>query len=238
MIAPRKVYWDTLFSFLQRIRNRQALKDLVVHQDLEDDKDIEVYKAIPLQQLHPQKPLLLSGYFRHRNHFWDRRKEVLDVLWKHSLSVRNDARTRMVKLGRRYQINADKCLDFAFMHFRRGDYKRLQQYHPILSMKYYQKAVKRFPKTVKFLVFCEEEDRADVQKELWNVPELQDRCAIWPMKDVSEEIQLMMMALCRRGGILANSTYRCWGAYFRMYMQAAPSFCTRRRLFVRVRTNC
>lgn len=99
-----------------------------------------------------------------------------------------------------YQITAYE--DYAFLHVRRGDYLQFSHIHYILPQNYYESALSKL-NHAKILVFSDD--------PLW--------CAKQPwlskytiVNEPDELSSLMMMASCKKGAIIANSTFSWWGA--------------------------
>jgi hypothetical protein len=109
------------------------------------------------------------------------------------------------------------------MHFRLGDYKEKQHYHPIMPKEYYDKALSYILTTkystdslVRILYFCEEEDNDIVSKAVYHICsgfsqyvnleiiKVEDGMADWK--------QLLLMSCCN-DHIIANSSFSWWGAY-------------------------
>ena len=112
----------------------------------------------------------------------------------------------------------DMLNDTISLHFRLGDYKQLQHYHPIMTYEYYKKSLDYFKIQEKLksniLYFCEEEDVEDVNKTITklkvDVPTLN---FIRASNDLSDWEQMILMSCCR-DNIIANSSFSWWAAYF------------------------
>lgn len=101
----------------------------------------------------------------------------------------------------------------AFMHFRRGNYKGLQHVHNVLPLSYYEAASGEFGQHVRFMVFAEAEDAADIQQEIKQSAILSRRECVFVDSRIPDYLQLLMMAQCADGGIVANSSFSVWAAY-------------------------
>ena len=100
------------------------------------------------------------------------------------------------------------------MHFRLGDFKHVQEYHPLLKASYYENAMRylegKIGNDYVVIVFCECEDIDTVRKTI-------DSLNIkYPVTFVDDSIpdweQMLMMSSCEIN-IIANSTFSWWGAY-------------------------
>ena len=100
------------------------------------------------------------------------------------------------------------------MHFRIGDFKDLQECHPLLPVNYYINALKyvsdNFGDDYDVLIFCEADD-------IHTVHAMIDKMDIkFKVSFVDENIpdwkQMIMMSCCDIN-IIANSTFSWWGAY-------------------------
>ena len=105
------------------------------------------------------------------------------------------------------------------MHFRLGDYKKLADFHPIATPKYYENALnhfnKKFPETnFSILYFCEDADVIEVQETIKNLENIFPNYKFTRgTNTLSDWQQMLYMSLCRHN-IIANSSFSWWGAYF------------------------
>jgi hypothetical protein len=102
------------------------------------------------------------------------------------------------------------------LHFRLGDYKYLQECHPILDMDYYRNALEYILlmdpsiQTVKY--FCEEEDLDTVCANV-EVLKQEFREVAFEREVAASDWQEMIAMSCCKHHIIANSSFSWWGAY-------------------------
>ena len=92
--------------------------------------------------------------------------------------------------------------DYAFLHVRRGDYLQFSHIHYILPQVYYESALVLLNHP-KILVFSD--DPMWCAKQPW--------LAKYTIVNEPDELSaLLIMASCKKGAIIANSTFSWWGA--------------------------
>jgi hypothetical protein len=101
--------------------------------------------------------VILDGYFQSPKYFEKNYNKIYDCLQFEVLKK---------KATSKYNYNYK---EFISIHFRQGDYKNLQDIHPILTYKYYENSLKEILKKTnykfqKILFFCEKEDNAEIEK--------------------------------------------------------------------------
>ena len=107
------------------------------------------------------------------------------------------------------------------IHFRIGDYYNLQNFHPILGIDYYLKALKKMEELIgddidsyNILYFCQECDDNIVNKYITNLKKINEK---YNFIKVSNNIvnyeQMLLISNCDNI-IIANSTFSWFGAYF------------------------
>jgi hypothetical protein len=152
--------------------------------------------------------LKLFGYFQSFKYFEDNYNSII----------------KLIKLDETQEIIKNKYNKYfseinISIHFRLGDYKKVQDYHPIMNLDYYQKSLKIIldninNNNINLLYFCEKEDNQYVLdtfiKPLINninikIIKVEDNIEDWE--------QLIIMSNCHHN-IIANSSFSWWGAYF------------------------
>lgn len=110
-----------------------------------------------------------------------------------------------------------------FLHVRRGDYVRVQQWHPLMSIEYYEEALKKFDKDVPVVVlsddfrWCQEQEIFKPDRFFISESDVKFNNKM-QMGDGKMEHSLVgfwdmcLMSLCD-GAIIANSTFSWWGAW-------------------------
>jgi hypothetical protein len=157
------------------------------------------YRAIP--DLPDQRQVYLTGYFQSPKYFDV--SQVRDRMFPASI----------ISYAKELLEDVPDYDRFAFMHFRRGDYKHLQKVHNLLPLDYYERATKHFAPHVWFLVFTEADDLDAIQAEIRQSTTLSSRHINFVDTRIPDYLQLIMMAHCRHGGIIANSSFSAWAAY-------------------------
>ncbi len=147
--------------------------------------------------------VVFNGYFQSYKYF-NEHKEKLILLY-------NIAHQQILTRGEHFNY-LNKC-NIASMHFRIGDYKPVQNIHPILNEVYYDKALSRIPDDYRILIFSEKQDRDDVDIIVNALKTKHKHEFVYVSDDIEDWKQMLLMSLCRIN-IIANSTFSWWGAYF------------------------
>jgi hypothetical protein len=163
--------------------------------------------------------VLLFGYFQSPLYF---QKELSSIL----SMIQFKKQQENIKLEMMNDPDLQDVIgeDSISMHFRLGDYKNLQDHHPLMTYEYYKKAIQKIIDVRKtregisspalfVYYFCQEEDNATV---LEIIAQLGNAFSILHFIKVDDSIedwkQLLMMSCCR-DNIIANSTFSWWGAF-------------------------
>lgn len=110
-----------------------------------------------------------------------------------------------------------------FLHVRRGDYVRVQEYHPLIEESYYKKALERFDSNISVIVlsddfeWCKKQDIFKPDRFFISESDIKFNQKV-QMGDGAIEYPLVpfydlcLMSMCK-GGIIANSSLSWWGAW-------------------------
>ena len=154
--------------------------------------------------------VMINGYFQSYKYFQNQFDMICRLI---GLEKTREALKARLNIGTEYFDN------IISMHFRIGDYKKIQYFHPLATYEYYDRSLQHFKNTqptqaFTVLYFCEDEDIADVMAIVGRLtskyPEykfIRDENAL------ADWEQLLLMSCCHHN-IIANSSFSWWGAYF------------------------
>jgi hypothetical protein len=198
----KTTYWDTLLlQALNHFVKKEASTIIYYEPHFH-------YKEIPQTQ-----SLKFFGYFQSYKYFQDQQELIYRFI-----RLRETQATMRKRTQDKYVYDNTIAL-----HFRVGDYKNLQNHHPLMTLEYYTAALTQLHTSGKdqqdqtILYFCEEADEAYVQEKLLyplkQNPLFQNKFTFQCIDhNLSDWEQLIVMSLCQHH-IIANSTFSWWGAY-------------------------
>jgi len=149
----------------------------------------------------------MIGYFQSYKYFDEYKSDIFRLL---ELELRKN------------EISQKTSYDYGntvSLHFRIGDYKQKQNYHPLMPTEYYLRALAQLIKDTEkdlwnVLYFCEEEDSDLVSQKILNIKERFPRMTFEKINgQLKDWEQILVMSLCRHQ-VIANSSFSWWGAYF------------------------
>jgi hypothetical protein len=240
----RHTYWNTFLSalspFIKRLDNKTDLSALNTsllesfsQSGYKERKVLYIsekefaYNALPKPYGSNTTDKFLYGYFQSAKYFDHHRDTLLQMIQLPEIKAKVLEKHSQYN----YLLNSDS--NTISMHFRLGDYKKLQVYHPVLPKEYYLNALLYIKKSLsnlklnttnnsgsvsdlKILYFCEEneEDLAEVTKTIHYLQSHLNKHIVFEKIDGTLEDweQMIIMSLCSCI-IIANSTFSWWGAY-------------------------
>ena len=221
-------YWD---NFLKELNKSTSIIDIKKMQyPIYKEKEFKYNKIQILPDVFRRTAgIMLHGYFQSYKYFDKEYKSI-------SRYIGIDESRQEV---RNIYYKRHENMNVISVHFRMGDYKALQNCHPILKDDYYINSIKfilhkmQNTKKWKVLYFYEEEDKIDVENKVKKInaackeyleeqkrennrenkfnQEVEfERGGESRMKDWQ---QLLLMSCCQHN-IIANSSFSWWAAYF------------------------
>lgn len=136
--------------------------------------------------------IYMIGYFQSEKYFLDYKNEILNLFSITDTTLVNDYLYGFKFMNR--PITA--------VHVRRGDYLNHPEFHPVLSIKYYQEAMKQIGDSSFIFI----SDDMEWVKNNFRGPN------IWYSNFTDEINDFKLLTLCDNN-IIANSSFSWWGAY-------------------------
>lgn len=193
----RITYWN---SFLKNLKKYTKHIDRPVIIYKEPD-----FRYNPLPSHNSNcKLLMYNGYFQSEKYFKPNFTQICNLI--------NLNKFKSDLCGRNYLPDGVNIS----LHFRMGDYKQIQECHPLIDDEYYISALNLINSTerINVVYFCEKEDD-EIASE--RISYIKTKCANVDFVKCPNELddweQMILMSLCNHN-IIANSSFSWWGAYF------------------------
>jgi hypothetical protein len=204
----RNTYWKSLFSKMSNCLFKEYPNfDLIIREESFNFKDILN------DLLQPNANIILVGYFQSYKYFEKNFKLIcmlLDIFEKRQ-ELLKECVTKNI-------LNISKLNNTISLHFRIGDYKQLQLYHPIMDYEYYKKSLEYILKNIDYnpniIYFCEDKDIDEVNEKLQKLEIDFPSITFIRAPNVLDDWQQLLLMSCCRHNIIANSSFSWWGAYF------------------------
>jgi hypothetical protein len=200
-VTVRNSYWDNLFSSLSTmISNEPPIFFNTIYKE-----PFFNYSSIPN---HYNK---LEGYFQSEKYFKSYYPEIVEQLQFYR------QRDKMIK-----ELQLEKYTLRVSIHFRIGDYAKLESYHPIQKYDYYYKCLSYLMSNINspihLFCFYEETDFERVQPSIIELQKIFPSITIVhvPTFKLQDWQELILMSCCHHH-IIANSSFSWWGAYINPY---------------------
>jgi hypothetical protein len=202
----RNTYWKTFFSNMRPFLISSMPAVTVI-------REIGFpYNELPVREM-INKDILIYGYFQSYKYFHDNYNVISRMV-----GINKMRETLLLKLD----LSNEYTENTISMHFRIGDYKKIQDFHPLATYGYYERSLQhlqsRHPtKTFNVLFFCEDIDFDDVTVTInkltvkfpsYNFTRASNALSDWE--------QMLLMSCCHHN-IIANSSFSWWGAYFNAF---------------------
>lgn len=217
----RPMYWKNLLKNLQIFTTAFARNSMTNQELISLPKICENGHHYTELKESSLPSVQLFGYFQSPKYFENYLNTILKMI--HFSEIREQV------LQENNHFFTDKSdTIYISMHFRIGDYKMLQHYHPIMSYQYYETALKKMvnqlapplnngvecqQKVLKVLYFNESQDTMDVKTIIQRLTNTFANIEFISVgTGIEDWKQMIMMTGCDHH-IIANSTFSWWGAY-------------------------
>ena len=201
--SPRPTYWDSLLKGLK------PYVDAQLHPTQRYTEPHFHYRALPdIKNKGDDVNFELFGYFqspRYFEHNFDKINQIVQI---------SKARKETIQ---RYKIMYFDRPTIS-MHFRHGDFKNIQDFHPILPFMYYKNALKKIveesgSEEYRVLYFCEKQDVKRVADYIRFIKKDFPKMRFVRGDLEAEDWQQMLLMSGCDHNIIANSSFSWWSAY-------------------------
>uniref|UniRef100_A0A6C0EW09 Alpha-1,2-fucosyltransferase n=1 Tax=viral metagenome TaxID=1070528 RepID=A0A6C0EW09_9ZZZZ len=204
----RPTYWHSFLSSLANF-NYESIPTMLPLREQNF-----MYNELPSPVALKSENIVLSGYFQSYKYFAPFFPTICKL-------IRLDKQREQVlnEMATIYDIS--HITNMVSMHFRIGDYKYLQNSHPLISIEYYKKSITHIISstnnpTLSIIYFCEKEDNVEVLDKIDKLRIAFPECSFIKAPDnIDDWKQLLLMSCCNHH-IIANSSFSWWGAYFNL----------------------
>jgi hypothetical protein len=168
------------------------------------------YKEIPDFAQH--RELLLFGYYQSYKYFESQKATLFKLICL-------EKQQETVEYLYPQYIGKELGNHIISMHFRLGDYKNIQDCHPLMPVEYYRNALihvlsNRNKPFYTVIYFCEKDDIGDVLVIIEQLRREFENVDFMHVDETIPDWQQMLMMSCCNDNIIANSSFSWWGAYF------------------------
>ena len=199
----RDTYWNNFLSKLKLFLRKEFPPLKIIH-----ETNFE-FNQIPLTNI-IGKDICLHGYFQSYKYFQSTYKTIYRLL---NIDNHKQNVNKLVK-DNGISINLE---DTVSLHFRLGDYKKLQDTHPLMTDDYYKRALEHIfihkQNVTNVLFFCEDEDIDEITVRIHNLQLLFPQVEFKRASNVLKDWEQMILMSCCKYNIIANSSFSWWAAY-------------------------
>jgi hypothetical protein len=169
------------------------------------------YKELSVSEM-VNRNVMIYGYFQSYKYFQENYAIIYRML--NIEKMKNDLLNNL-KLSYPEYLDLENTVS---MHFRIGDYKKIQDFHPLATYDFYERSLLYMQiskPNINFTVlyFCEDSDIDDalsiINKLTTNYPMYNFKRGL----NTLEDWQQMLLMSCCHHNIIANSSFSWWAAY-------------------------
>jgi hypothetical protein len=207
----RPTYWESFLSSLKKFTT-YVESYRITNDDINTfaryNEPFHHYSEIPMVT---NNQFVLFGYYQSYKYFENEDKAIFAKI---------NLQKQQENVAAEYSDYLNKSHIITSMHFRLGDYKVKQDYHPIMPYEYYDNALLNIllysdlTKHHRILYFCEKEDNDIVNKMIIKLQRKYVAFEFIKVDDTIEDWKQLLIMSCCNNNIIANSSFSWWGGYF------------------------
>jgi len=202
----RYTFWESFFSTMKPFLISELPQNIHVIKE-----NGFLYKELSVGEM-VNRNVMIYGYFQSYKYFQENYAIIYRML--NIEKMKND-------LLKNLNLSSPEYLDLentVSMHFRIGDYKKIQDFHPLATYDFYERSllymqISKSNINFTVLYFCEDCDIDDV---LIIINKLTTNYPMYNFKrgtNTLEDWQQMLLMSCCHHNIIANSSFSWWSAY-------------------------
>jgi hypothetical protein len=206
--VTRNTYWD---NFLVNLKKYTTYMDQIFTNNMLMSLPIYKENGFRYSEIPEQKQdTLLYGYFQSYKYFDSYKNDLFSLI---------NLEKQQENMEYLYSQYFGKDMNVISMHFRIGDYKSIQDFHPVMPCEYYRSALLhilsfRRNRICRVVYFCEKDDIIDVSNIIATLMKEFPDVEFVKADDVIDDWQQMLIMSCCHDNIIANSSFSWWGSYF------------------------
>jgi hypothetical protein len=204
--TQRHTYWNSLFHKLSPF-----LKNSFPQLKYVNENGFQYNSFNP--QFFMGNDSCLNGYFQSYKYFQEYYNQIYSLL-----DIAKQKRDVLKKIEEINSLmNASFFNNTISLHFRMGDYKKIQHVHPIMTVNYYTRCLQFIQQKLpnerfNILYFCEDEDVNDVSKIIEQLSSRFPQYAFVRASNLLADWEQLLLMSCCTHNIIANSSFSWWGA--------------------------
>ena len=202
----RNTYWNTFFSNMRPFLMSSMPAVTVIRESGFP------YNELPVREM-INRDILIYGYFQSYKYFKDNYNVICRMI---GINKMKEALLLKLDLSNDYMENTIS------MHFRIGDYKKIQEFHPLATYGYYERSLQYLQtqnptKQFNVLFFCEDVDYDEVTVTIDKLIAKFPSYNFTRASNVLADWEQMLLMSCCHHNVIANSSFSWWGAYFNAF---------------------
>jgi len=199
----RYTFWETFFSNMKPFLIQNLPQPIHVIRE-----NGFPYNELPVREM-VNRNVMIYGYFQSYKYFQENYSMIYRIL--NIDKMKNDIINNL-------NLTSEYLENTVSMHFRIGDYKKIQDFHPLATYDYYARSllymqISKPNNNFTILYFCEDCDIDDV---MVIINKLTTNYPLYNFKrglNTLEDWQQMLLMSCCHHNIIANSSFSWWSAY-------------------------